>query len=68
MRYRLRTDLAFTNEDIARLAFSYLKDKFAYIQPITTAEIEEGKFLQLEICRHDENLPCEVILDASWSS
>ena len=72
MRYRLRADLAFTNKDTAILAFSYLKKKLADVSPIVSieaitspemvgSEVSEGKFLQLELCRHDEGGSCEVL-------
>jgi len=72
MRYRLRADLAFTNKDTAILAFSYLKKKLADVSPIVSIEaitspemvgskVSEGKFLQLELCRHDEGGSCEVL-------
>ena len=72
MRYRLRADLAFTNKDTAILAFNYLKKKLADVQSIVSIEaitspemvgskVSEGKFLQLELCRHDEGGSCEVL-------
>ena len=70
MRYRLRCDLAFTDEETARQAFLYLKEKLAQVQPFAVNEVagEEGKSLQLEICRHDEGGSCEVLEDASRGS
>ena len=72
MRYRLRCDLAFTNKDAANLAFNYLRKKLADVRPIVSVEItaspemvgsevSEGKFLQLELCRHDEGGSCEIL-------
>ena len=72
MRYRLRCDLAFINKDTANLAFNYLKKKLADVSPIVSieaitspemvgSEVSEGKFLQLELCRHDEGGSCELL-------
>ncbi len=70
MRYRLRCDLAFTDEYTARLAYKYLQARLATVQPLVRVDdsaseldprIVEGGALQLELCRHDEGGPCEVL-------
>jgi len=59
MKYRVRLDLSFDNEADARALMAYAKnlsDKAASINE--GADNEEIAFCDLEICRHDEGLPC----------
>ena len=60
MKYRVRLDLAFENEGDAQSLMNFAKslaDKAASINE--GAANEEIAFTDLEICRHDEGLPCE---------
>ncbi|MBI4295614.1 MAG: hypothetical protein HY667_00705 [Chloroflexi bacterium] len=59
MKYRVRLDLSFNDEADARAVMSYarqLTDRAVNIN--TGRENEELSFLDLELCRHDESLPC----------
>ena len=62
MKYRVRLDLSFANEADGQSLMDYAK-----ILSGTAVSINEGKpneeisFCDLEICRHDEGLPCEKL-------
>ena len=59
MKYRVRIDLSFDGEIDARALMSYargLTDKAVSIKE--GDDNEEISFCDLEICRHDEGLPC----------
>ena len=59
MKYRVRSDLSFDNEADAKLLMNYTKKMSA--KSISTNEGEDNEeisFCDLEICRHDEGLPC----------
>jgi hypothetical protein len=59
MLYRIRLDLSFENEADAVLLMNYAKNKAA--KAVSTNEgkdNEEISYADLEICRHDEGLPC----------
>ena len=59
MKYRIRVDLSFADESDARLLMDYaqtLTDKAVSINE--GLGNEEISFYDLEICRHDEGLPC----------
>ena len=59
MKYRVRTDLSFDDEADARSFMEYAKgisDRAVSINE--GGNNEEVSFCDLEICRHDEHLPC----------
>ena len=59
MKYRVRLDLAFDNEAEAQLLMTYAKKKSKLASSINEGQDnEEISFCDLEICRHDEGLPC----------
>ncbi len=59
MKYRVRLDLCFDGEADARLLMDYAKKMSAKSISINEGEAnEEISFCDLEICRHDEGLPC----------
>ena len=59
MKYRVRTDLPFAGEADARSLMAYAKDLSEKAVSINEGEPnEEIAFCDLEICRHDEGLPC----------
>ena len=59
MKYRVRLDLSFDNEADAKLLMNYAKKKVSTATSINEGEEnEEIAFCDLEICRHDEGLPC----------
>ena len=62
MKYRVRTDLSFASETDARLLMAYAKNLSKKAISINEGELnEEIAFSDLEICRHDEGLPCEKL-------
>ncbi len=59
MKYRLRLDLSFVNEADAQSLMAYAKELSSKAVSINEGEPnEEIAFCDLEICRHDEGLPC----------
>lgn len=59
MKYRVRTDLSFANEADAQSLMAYAKELSNKAVSINEGEPnEEIAFCDLEICRHDEGLPC----------
>ena len=59
MKYRVRLDLSFDSEADARTLMNYAKQTSAQAISINEGEDnEEISFCDLEICRHDEGLPC----------
>ncbi|MFC1908536.1 hypothetical protein ACFLXD_01505 [Chloroflexota bacterium] len=59
MKYRVRTDLSFANEVDAQSLMDYAKSLTSKAVSINEGEpAEEISFCDLEICRHDESLPC----------
>ena len=59
MKYRVRIDLSFDREADAKLLMDYAKKMSAKSISINEGEAnEEIAFCDLEICRHDEGLPC----------
>ena len=59
MKYRVRVDLSFDTEAEARALMSYAKQLSAQAVSINEGEPnEEIAFCDLELCRHDEGLPC----------
>ena len=62
MKYRVRLDLSFDNESDARPLMDYAKQLSSKAVSINEGEDnEEIAFCDLEICRHDEGLPCEKL-------
>ena len=60
MKYRVRLDLSFDDEATARLLMEYAKQLSDKAVSINEGQPnEEIAFCDLEICRHDEGLPCE---------
>ena len=59
MKYRVRIDICFDSETDAQLLMNYAKKMSAKSTSINEGEAnEEIAFCDLEICRHDEGLPC----------
>jgi len=59
MKYRVRIDLSFDREADAKLLMDYAKKKSQIAVSINEGEDNgEIAFCDLEICRHDEGLPC----------
>ena len=62
MKYRVRVDLSFDNEVDARSVMDYAKSLSGKSVSLNEGEPnEEIAFCDLEICRHDEGLPCEKL-------
>ena len=62
MKYRVRVDLSFVSEADARSLMAYAKNLSDKAVSISESEPnEEIAFCDLEICRHDEGLPCEKL-------
>ena len=60
MKYRVRMDLSFADEADARSLMAYAENLSGKAVSINEGESnEEISFADLEICRHDEGLPCE---------
>ena len=59
MKYRVRTDLSFDSEADARAFMAFAKQISAKSVSVNEGEVnQEISFCELEICRHDEGLPC----------
>ena len=62
MKYRVRLDLSFDAEADAQPLMDYAKGLSTKAISINEGEDnEEISFSDLEICRHDEGLPCEKL-------
>lgn len=62
MKYRVRLDSSFANETDAQSLMAYAKQQAKKAVSINEGEVnEEIAFCDLEICRHDEGLPCEKL-------
>lgn len=60
MKYRVRIDLSFANKADAQSLMAYAKNLSDNAVSINEGEPnEEISFSDLELCRHDEGLPCE---------
>ncbi len=60
MKYRVRLDLSFADDTDARLLMDYAKQLSGKAVSINEGgDNEEISFYDMEICRHDEGLPCE---------
>ncbi len=59
MKYRVRLDLSFDNEGDAQVLMGYAKGLAGKAVSINEGQDnEEISFCDVEICRHDEGLPC----------
>ncbi len=62
MKYRVRIDLSFADEADAQSLMADAKNLSRKAVSINEGEVnEEISFCDLEICRHDEGLPCEKL-------
>ncbi len=62
MKYRVRVDLSFKDEADAQALMGYAKELGGKAVSINEGEDnEEISFSDMEICRHDEGLPCEKL-------
>ena len=62
MKYRVRVDLSFDGEADAQSVMNYAKTSAGKAVSINEGEPnEEISFCDLELCRHDEGLPCEKL-------
>lgn len=62
MKYRVRLDLSFVSEADAQALMVYAKGLTGKAVSINEgADNAEISFCDLEICRHDEGLPCEKL-------
>ncbi len=62
MKYRVRLDLSFEREADAQSLVAYAQNLSSKAVSINEGEVnEEIAFCDLEICRHDEGLPCEKL-------
>ncbi len=60
MKYRVRLDLSFEREADAQSLMTYAKNLSGKAVSINEDEVnEEIAFCDLEICRHEDGLPCE---------
>ena len=59
MKYRVRIDLSFSSEADARSLMTYAKGFSSKAASMNEgAPNEEIAFCDLELCGHDENVPC----------
>jgi hypothetical protein len=59
MKYRVRIDLSFDSEADAKSLMDYARELSGKAVSINEGgDSEEVSFCDLEICRHDEGLPC----------
>ncbi len=62
MKYRVRLDLSFESEADARSLMMYAKSLSGKAVSINEGRVnQEIAFCDLEICRHDEGLPCQSL-------
>ncbi len=62
MKYRVRIDLSFANQAGAQSLMVYAKNLSDKAVSINEGRVnEEIAFCDLEICRHEEGLPCEKL-------
>ena len=62
MKYRVRMDLSFADETDAQSLMAFARELSLKAVSINEGEPnEEISFGDLEICRHDEGLPCEKL-------
>lgn len=59
MKYRVRVDLSFDSEVDAQSLMAYAKGLAPKAVSLNEGSVnEEIAFCELELCRHDEGLPC----------
>jgi len=59
MKYRVRLDLSFEDEAEARVLMDFARDISSQAVSINEGNHNaEISFCELEICRHEEGLPC----------
>jgi hypothetical protein len=59
MKYRVRLDLSFENQNDAQALMDYARGLTSKAVNINEGrDNEEISFCETEICRHDEGLPC----------
>ncbi len=59
MKYRVRVDLSFVAETDAQAIMTYARQLSSKAVSISEGrDNEEISFCEMEICRHDEGLPC----------
>jgi len=59
MKYRIRVDLSFDDEADTQALMDYARQLSSKAVSINEGEDnEEVSFCDMEICRHDEGLPC----------
>ena len=59
MKYRVRLDLSFDDEADAQPLMDYAKNLTSKASSLNEdQDNEEISFCDMEICRHDEGLPC----------
>ena len=59
MKYRVRLDLSFDNEADAQALMNYAKRASKKAVSINEGKVnKEIAFVDLELCQHDEGLPC----------
>ena len=62
MKYRVRLDLSFDSQTDAQTLMNYAKGLTSKAVSLNEGQDnEEISFCDLEICRHDEGLPCEKL-------
>jgi hypothetical protein len=62
MKYRVRLDLSFDNETDAQGLMTFAKELAGKAVSINEGkDNEEISFCDLEMCRHDEGLPCTTL-------
>lgn len=59
MKYRVRIDLAFTEQADAQALMDYARNISDKAVSVNAGKVsEETAFCDFEICRHEEGLPC----------
>ena len=62
MKYRVRLDLSFENETDAQTLMAYAKTISGKAVSIKEGDANQQiSFCDLEICRHEEGLPCQKV-------
>jgi len=62
MKYRVRLDLSFDSQIDAQTLMNYAKGLTSKAVSLNEgSDNEEISFCDMEICRHDEGLPCEKL-------
>ena len=62
MKYRVKIDMSFDVEADARAMMDNAKQFSGIAVSINEgSDVEEISFCEIERCRHDEGLPCEIL-------